>query len=188
MSLVDHSKLPKMNKAQLAQMAKALEELHRRDKMRKIDKFYPDDGPLRRELSAGDTGKTVRDIIQLKLLGPRGEEGTGMIPGELLEGTTPKHGLPDAVESIKVKHVPSGGVSTVFLKSYDQRREAFQGTEIDVFWCDEEPPEDIYVEGLMRTMTTGGIVMVTFTPLMGISNVVKSFMPGIGHNAADLSH
>lgn len=130
--------------------------------------------------AAGDTGKTVRDIIQLKLLGPNGAFGTGMIPGELIEGTTPKHGLPDAIESVKVRHI-SDGISTCFLKSYDQRREAFQGTEIDVFWCDEEPPEDIYVEGLMRTMTTGGVVLVTFTPLMGVSNVVQSFMPGVGH-------
>lgn len=129
--------------------------------------------------AAGDTGKTVRDILQLKLLGKVGDFGTGMIPGEYLLGTTTKYGLPDAVESGKVRHV-SGGTSLVTLKSYDQRRESFQGTEQDVIWLDEEPPQDIYVECLMRTMTTGGMIMCTFTPLMGISEVVKSFMPGIG--------
>jgi phage terminase large subunit-like protein len=129
--------------------------------------------------AAGDTGKTVRDILQLKLLGKVGDFGTGMIPGEYLLSTTTKYGLPDAVESAKVKHV-SGGTSVVTLKSYDQRRESFQGTEQDVIWLDEEPPQDIYVECLMRTMTTGGMIMCTFTPLMGVSEVVKSFMPGIG--------
>lgn len=130
--------------------------------------------------AAGDTGKTVRDILQLKLLGPPGEHGTGMIPGDKILGTTLKHGLPDAVESIKVQHV-SGGMSLISLKSYDQRREAFQGTEQDLIWLDEEPPIAIYTECLMRTMTTGGSIMCTFTPLLGISDVVKSFMPGIGH-------
>ena len=129
--------------------------------------------------AAGDTGKTVRDILQLKLLGKVGDFGTGMIPGEYLLGTTTKYGLPDAVESAKVKHI-SGGTSVVTLKSYDQRRESFQGTEQDVIWLDEEPPQDIYVECLMRSMTTGGMIMCTFTPLMGVSEVVKSFMPGIG--------
>jgi phage terminase large subunit-like protein len=129
--------------------------------------------------AAGDTSKTVRDILQLKLLGKVGDFGTGMIPGEYLLGTTTKYGLPDAVESAKVRHV-SGGTSVVTLKSYDQRRESFQGTEQDVIWLDEEPPQDIYVECLMRTMTTGGMIMCTFTPLMGVSEVVKSFMPGIG--------
>jgi phage terminase large subunit-like protein len=129
--------------------------------------------------AAGDTGKTVRDILQLKLLGKVGDFGTGMIPGEYLLGTTTKYGLPDAVESAKVRHI-SGGTSVVTLKSYDQRRESFQGTEQDVIWLDEEPPQDIYVECLMRTMTTGGMIMCTFTPLMGVSEVVKSFMPGIG--------
>jgi len=131
---------------------------------------------------AGDTGKTVRDIIQLKLLGNPGEFGTGMIRGDLLIDTTLKHGLPDAVEGIRVKHV-SGGVSVASLKSYDQRRESFQGTEQDVIWLDEEPPMNIYTECLMRTMTTGGMIMCTFTPLMGVSEVVQTFMPNIGRDA-----
>ena len=30
----------------------------------------------------------------------------------------------------------------------------------------------------MRTMTTGGLLMLTFTPLLGLSEVVLSFLPG----------
>ena len=45
-------------------------------------------------------------------------------------------------------------------------------------WLDEEPPEDVYGECLIRTATTDGIVMLTFTPLAGMSEVVMSFMPG----------
>ena len=83
-------------------------------------------------------------------------------------------GIPDAVETIYVKH--KKGQSVVSLKSYDQRREAFQGTEQDLIWLDEEPPLDIYSECLIRTMTTDGLLMLTFTPLMGMSDVVRSFL------------
>lgn len=127
--------------------------------------------------AAGDTGKTVRDILQIALLGKHGQHGTGMIPGHLIDHTSAKQGLPDAIESIYVKH-KSGGLSALQLKSYDQRREAFQGTAQDFIWLDEEPPEDIYTECLLRTMTTEGLILTTFTPLMGLTPLVLSFLPG----------
>ena len=43
-------------------------------------------------------------------------------------------------------------------------------------WFDEEPPLDIYCEGRTRTVAKRGIVMVTFTPLLGMSEVVKLFL------------
>jgi hypothetical protein len=43
-------------------------------------------------------------------------------------------------------------------------------------WFDEEPPEDIYTEGLTRTNATGGIAFMTFTPLLGMSKVVRRFL------------
>ncbi|WP_246691236.1 MULTISPECIES: hypothetical protein [unclassified Mesorhizobium] len=39
-------------------------------------------------------------------------------------------------------------------------------------WFDEEPPLDIYSEGLTRTSATGGITIVTFAPLLGMWDVV----------------
>lgn len=126
--------------------------------------------------AAGDTGKTVRDILQTKLLGKWGEHGTGMLPGASLLGTTAKQGISQAVEGVAVRH-SSGGTSHLLLKSYDQRREAFQGTEQDVILLDEEPPLDIYTECLLRTMTNNGMLMLTFTPLMGMSEVVLAFLP-----------
>jgi phage terminase large subunit-like protein len=83
--------------------------------------------------------------------------------------------LPDLADTVAVRHA-SGGFSTLGLKSYQQGRGAFEGTEQDVVWLDEEPPLDVYVECLVRTMTTGGLVMVTFTPLEGMSDVVMSFL------------
>ncbi|RED52167.1 phage terminase large subunit-like protein [Aestuariispira insulae] len=125
--------------------------------------------------AAGDTAETVRDILQGKLLGPQGAIGTGLIPADTLVRTTRRTGVSDAVMDIHVRH-ESGGISQLTFKSYDQGRKKFQGTEIDLVWLDEEPPADIYGECLVRTMTTGGLVMLTFTPLMGVSAVVEGFM------------
>jgi phage terminase large subunit-like protein len=126
-------------------------------------------------IAAGDTSKTVREVNQEKLLGSPGMHGTGLIPGDCILKTTPKPGIPDAVDAVWVKHV-SGGHSMLWFKSYDQRREAFQGMELDVVWLDEEPPLEIYTECLIRTMTTNGCVMLTFTPLLGLSRVVLEFL------------
>lgn len=129
-------------------------------------------------LAAGDTGQSTRDIIQNKMLGGQwgtDEWGTGMIPGELLSKPTPKQGIPNAYEEVKVKHV-SGGHSVFKMRSYDQGRRIFQGFELDLFWPDEEIPQDVYAEGLMRTMTTQGIVIMTFTPLNGLTPLVLDFM------------
>jgi phage terminase large subunit-like protein len=130
--------------------------------------------------AAGKTGKTTRDILQLELLGEVGQFGTGTIPGEALVDTKPKAGLPDAVEIIRVQHATDGvrdGVSTLVLKSYDQGRVAFEGTAQHGIDLDEEPPLDINAQCLLRTMTTGGLVALTFTPLLGMSETVLHYLP-----------
>jgi len=132
--------------------------------------------------AVGKTGQTVRDVIQKKLLGPKNAIGTGLIKGELIENTTPRSGIPNAIDTIYVKH-KSGGVSEIGLKSYDQGRQSFEGTKKDVIWLDEECPLEVYTECLLRTTdTTGkednnGIMMTTFTPLLGMSEVVLQFLP-----------
>ncbi len=133
-----------------------------------------------RALAAGDTGATTRDIIQAKLIGPYEDIGTGMIPGDLIVDLVPKRGLPNAYEEIHVRHVPTKGVSKLKLRSYDQGRRIFQGTEEDLIWFDEECPEDVYDEALVRTMTTHGITMLTFTPLSGLTPLVIQFLKSAG--------
>lgn len=220
---------------QKIQDALILEEGIRRRKTNKIDWYYPDSGPLRRELyqkslayfaagvnksercmmaanrvgktegiggyelachltgiyppwwpgrkfrrpirawCAGDTSLTVRDILQMKLLGPWTQFGTGLIRADRIVRFTPKRNVAESVDQVVVRHA-SGGLSYLTFKSYDQKRESFQGTEQDVIWLDEEPPQDIYSECLTRTMTVGGMVMSTFTPLRGIGDVILAFM------------
>jgi phage terminase large subunit-like protein len=129
--------------------------------------------------AAGQTSKTTRDIIQLALLGDPPKYGTGMIPAETILGTTPKAGIPEAVETIYVRHV-TGGRSEIALKSYDQGVESFYGTGKDLIWLDEEAAQPIYVECLTRTLSTvpgqpNGSVLFTFTPLWGVTDIVHEF-------------
>lgn len=126
---------------------------------------------------AGETAKDVRDSIQLKLCGPIDNLGTGLIPGDALGRHTSKGGVPDAFDTIYVRHV-SGKMSSLTFKSYDQGRESFQAADVDLLWLDEEPPLSIYTEAVTRTMTTLGLVLLTFTPLLGLSETVLQFLPG----------
>jgi phage terminase large subunit-like protein len=139
---------------------------------------YRFDGPTL-GWACGDTAKTARDVLQAALIGPPGDkeaEGTGLIPGDCIIATTPKHGLADAIETVRIRHV-SGGISQIQFKSYDQGRVAFQGTAQHWIWPDEECPEDVYLECLTRTMTTRGLMLTTFTPLYGLTPLVLSFLP-----------
>lgn len=218
------------------QLLALLEEKQRRREGRRFFDYYPDEGPLRRELypkhmeffaagkvhreraamaanrvgktegigayevtchltgqyphwwpgrrfekpvnclAGGDTSTTTRDILVAKLLGPKEARGTGMIPRDTLGKPVPAQGVRDHVDYVPVRH-ERGGWSILQFRSYDQGREAWQGTERDIGWCDEEPPEPIYTELLLRTATTQGMIIATFTPLNGLTDVALSFMP-----------
>lgn len=126
--------------------------------------------------AAGDTAQTTRDIVQFELLGPPEDHGTGMIPYKCLGKISMARGTPNAVDTVTVKHA-SGGQSSLGFKAYADGREKFQGTARNVIWFDEEPPESVYDEALMRLMTTRGLMLCTFTPLRGLSAVALRFLP-----------
>lgn len=144
---------------------------------------------------AGVTSEATRDNPQRLLLGRPGEWGTGTIPKERIEHIQKAtHGIADSVDYVIVRHV-SGGLSRVQFKAYNQGREKFQGETLDFGWCDEEPPEDVYTEFLTRLNISGGPMLMTFTPLLGMSNVVKRFIidkkPGTAYvsmTIADAAH
>ena len=124
---------------------------------------------------AGVTGESTRDTVQRLLIGRPGRHGTGYIPKACIVDSPAARGVPDLLDHVKVRH-ESGGESIVYLKSYEKGREKWQGDTIDFLWFDEEPPLDIYSEGLTRTQATGGMVWLTFTPLLGMSDVVTRFL------------
>ena len=125
--------------------------------------------------ASGVTGETTRDNPQRVLLGNVGEMGRGTIPESAIADTAPARGVSDLLDYAKIRH-RSGGLSTLRFKYYEQGRQKWQGPPVDVVWFDEEPPQDIYDEGLARTIATGGLVYLTFTPLLGMSEVVRRFL------------
>ena len=123
--------------------------------------------------ACGATSQTTRDIVQGMLLGKSGVQG--MLPVDAIRNTLAGRSIAGSVETVWVKH-SSGANSKLAFKTYEQGRRAFEGEAKDFVWCDEEPPMDVYVEMLYRLMTTKGLIWTTFTPLLGRSEVVSSFL------------
>lgn len=124
--------------------------------------------------TAGETGPATRDNNQRLLLGRMKNPGTGMIPRRLIEGKETKRGIGGAIDTLFVKH-KTDGISQIAFLSYEMKREAWQGETLDGVWFDEEPPPEIYEEALTRTNATGGLIYTTFTPLKGMTDVVRQF-------------
>jgi len=132
--------------------------------------------------AAGVTAEATRDNPQRILLGRPNAWGTGMIPkNAFAEQPTLNRSVADGVDTLIVRHGGGGdiqsGESILQFKNYNQGREKFQGETLDFGWCDEEPPEDVYIEFLTRLQAKeDAIMLMTFTPLQGMSLVVKRFM------------
>lgn len=130
-----------------------------------------------RAVAASDTGKTTREVVQNELLGSPGRFGHGMIPADVILKYTMRSGVTDAVDTCYVRH-KSGDFSTLIFKSYEQKRESFQGLTLEYAWLDEETPESVFDEVLTRTATCDGLVALTFTPLQGLTPLIQRFLPG----------
>lgn len=123
------------------------------------------------------TNEASKDIVQEALLGPINALGTGWIPGDRIVGkpTFRQAGISEVVDTIHVKHT-SGGISQCTLKTYEQGRAKWQGKSLHGVWPDEEIPMDIYTEALTRVLDKKGIMLCTFTPLLGPTEVVLHFL------------
>ncbi len=125
----------------------------------------------------GETSLLARDVCQTKLCGDPGvvaAQGTGMIPKDAIVDTSLARGITDAYDTLQVRH-KSGGISIIRFKSYEQGRTKFQGEGLHWIWFDEEPPLDVYSEGLTRIGELDGLAFVTFTPLRGPTEVVLRY-------------
>lgn len=134
--------------------------------------------------AAGVTAESTRDNPQRMLMGiPQRKEawGTGTIPKDALKvWSSATHAARDALDSVVVRWGGGGdvqqGESVLSFKSYEKGREKWQGETLDGVWFDEEPPLDIYCEGRTRTVARHGIVILTMTPLLGMTDLVKLFL------------
>lgn len=131
-----------------------------------------------RAWAAGITGESTRDVVQAKLFGPpdrREAWGTGAIPKGCIGDIALGRGIANAIDMASIRYA-TGGWSSLGFKTYEKGREKWQGASLEVLWLDEEPSDrSIYVEGLTRTGETGGIAYMTCTPLLGMSEVMRSF-------------
>lgn len=128
---------------------------------------------------AGATIELIRDTMQRLLLGDWQQEeafGSGALPRHLITKVAKRMGTQGAVDSFTVKHI-SGQQSKATFKSYDMGRFKFQGATLDKMYFDEEPPSDVYSEGRTRTNKgeLGNNTSLTFTPLLGMTEVVMQF-------------
>lgn len=137
-------------------------------------------------LAGSESGELTKKGVQRLLFGRDIKEniGEGQIPASHILGYSPARGVPELIDSAKIKH-KSGGVSTIALKSYEQGRGKWQADTVDGVWFDEEPPIDIYTEGLTRTNVAMGLIILTETPLLGMSDTVMRF---IGKDKAPNTH
>lgn len=149
--------------------------------------------------AAGDTNESTRNIIQSEMCGSqetvRAGRWNGMIPPHLIVDRTLKSGVADGIDTIWIQGLDrvhgARVTSTLAFKAYQQGRISFQGTSKRGVWLDEEPPDasdnvtgggepsgngDIYTECLLRTATTDGMVIATFTPLRGLTPFVDQYL------------
>jgi len=125
--------------------------------------------------AASVTTESTRDNAQYKLLGDINNIGSNcIIHKDYIMDYSKARGISDMLDTVWIRHT-SGKNSILQFKSYEKGREKWQGPSLDFVWFDEEPPLNIYMEGLSRTNATQGLVYLTFTPLLGMSDVVMRF-------------
>lgn len=158
---------------------------------------YPDDwtgrrfdGPIVAWCGSTDWSTNIVGC-QLALLGPVHEDQSKAgqsywdkatkswqpagIPADRIAKIVMNPQVKGAVSRVFVRH-NDGGTSEIRFISYLQGRERLQAGKIDIAWCDEEPPLDVNTELAARTIDSAGLSILTFTPLKGISEVVKGFL------------
>lgn len=119
------------------------------------------------------------DVVQAELIGGLAPDllGRGWIPKRCIIGRprTRQAGVPDVMDTLHVRHV-SGGISTLRTKTYEQGWRTFQGLKPQIIWLDEEPEDyQVFTECETRMVASAGIILVTFTPLLGETTLVEHF-------------
>ena len=125
---------------------------------------------------SGITNETTRDICQAELFGDPEDDnklGTGSIPKECIIETFRKPGIPNAFDSVRIRH-DNGDAVTIKLKAYEAGFKKFMGSRNDACWLDEEPPYDIWSQILRSQFARpDSIILATFTPENGVTQLVS---------------
>ena len=138
--------------------------------------------------AACTTSLKTRDGAQTKLLGDLTQAdglGTGLIPLDNIVGKpSMARGISNFVDTVILRR-ETGGRAAIRLKTYEMGRSAFEVEPVDVIWLDEdvkgEQNEGIYGECQARLTTTRGRIMVTMTPVLGLTPIRRRYkmrLPG----------
>jgi phage terminase large subunit-like protein len=131
----------------------------------------------------------TRDGAQTKLLGNLNEDGqaalgTGLVPLDNIIGRpTMARGIGNLVDTVTLTR-EIGGKAVIQFKSYEQGRQAFEGSAVDEIWLDEDIKGDenpnIYGECIARLTTTRGQIRMSMTPMLGLTWVRRRYKSGDG--------
>lgn len=123
------------------------------------------------------SGSNVKTTIEPYLLG----EGSGTrIPPEQIEKVTRDNGI--------LKEIKLFNGCSIKILTYDQGRENIQGGTPDFMWLDEEPVnEDVVWEILARTRNKDCEMLVTMTPLSGLTRIYEFFFNAESRNVKNAS-
>ncbi|KKN00674.1 hypothetical protein LCGC14_1135410 [marine sediment metagenome] len=127
--------------------------------------------------TGGENNDRVRDIMQSDLMGEAADPsklGSGWIPKDRIVSMVKKSGVPNALDSVTVRHKAGFNV-TIKFKAYSADLLDWAGTPVALIHLDEEPPRAYYSQSLARTISTRGYVKMTFTPEKGATELVSAF-------------
>ena len=131
---------------------------------------------------ASENYEITRNVLQKMLIGGYSLDGhftDGLIHPSLILKKAMLSGVNGAVDYVQIQH-SSGGVSSLYFKSYKQGREKFQGARCNLIHLDEEPPKDVYTECSMRLADVDGMgqgrLILTMTPLKGYTEMMSYFL------------
>ena len=129
-------------------------------------------------MASGESWEQVSKTLQNKLLGcddikQSYKLGTGAIPRECIDEKSMRTDGANVL-AIEVWH-ESGGKSKLYFSNYTQQVRHLQGFELDLVVLDEQPPDETFSELVVRTAARNGQVLCSFTPLKGMSGLVRKF-------------
>jgi len=100
---------------------------------------------------------------------------------DFIESISKSRGIDNFVDTITVRRA-SGGYANLQSKTYEQSVLSFQGVPVDLAWVDEDPGYDdrIFNELVARTYAAQGRIIVSLTPMLGMTPIRKRFIEGDG--------
>ena len=127
-------------------------------------------------MCSGESWEQVAKTLQSKLLGCDDIKqsyrlGSGSIPRECIDVKSIRSDGANVL-AMEIWH-STGGKSKLYFSNYTQQVRHLQGFELDLVVLDEQPPDETFSELVVRTASRNGQVICSFTPLKGMSGLVR---------------